>query len=206
MSAVLQNMLDHHAHLVPLTVEQYEQMIKGGAIREGSPIELLDGFLVYKDRGDRGGDLLTIGDRHAWAVNQMQETLLDIRRLGCFVQVQQPIRLPPDNVPEPDGAVVRGRPADYRSRIPGSASVVCVIEVADTSLEHDRTTKLAIYAGVGIAQYLIISLVDSTVLEFRQPVAADRTYAAPRVCRAGDTITIDAPGGAFVVKVSDLLG
>ena len=199
-------MLDHQAQLVPLTVEQYERMIEGGVLREGSPIELLDGFLVRKDRGDSGGDFMTIGDRHAWAVNQMQEVLLDIRRLGCFVQVQQPLRLPPDNVPEPDGAVVRGRPRDYRSRIPGSAAVVCVIEVADTSLEHDRTTKLAIYAGAGIGQYLIINLIESTVLEYRRPVVADRTYAASRVCRAGDTITIDAPGRAFVVKVSELLG
>jgi hypothetical protein len=144
MSTVLRNMLDHQAHLVPFTVEQYEQMIEGGVLREGSPIELLDGFLVRKDRGDSGGDFMTVGDRHAWAVDQMQETLLDIRRLGCFVQMQQPIRLPPDNVPEPDGSVVRGRPADYRSRMPGPASVLCVIEVADTSLEchaHPRSRR-----------------------------------------------------------------
>lgn len=204
MSAILQSMLDHHARLVPLTVEQYDRMIETGTIAEGSPIELLDGFLVLKDRSDRGGDFMTIGDRHASAVNKVQDALIEIRRSGCFVTIQQPIRLPPSNEPEPDVCVITGKPADYR-RHPTAADVVCLIEVADSSLSHDLTTKLAIYAGAGIRQYVVINLVDDTVMEHVEPACDARTYRPARVYRRGEALTIDAPNGPFVVQAADLL-
>jgi Uma2 family endonuclease len=36
--------------LVPITVDQYHQMIARGILEEGAPIELIDGLLVEKDR------------------------------------------------------------------------------------------------------------------------------------------------------------
>jgi Uma2 family endonuclease len=197
-------MLDHHARLVPLTVEQYDRMLETGTLAEGAPIELLDGFLVLKDRSDRGGDFMTIGDKHFLAVNLMQEALTGVRRLGCFLTIQQPIRLPPSNVPEPDGAVVLGNPLDYR-RPPAGSEVVCVIEVADSSLDHDLTTKLAIYARAAIPQYLVINLVDRTVIEHRHPSPSDGAYAPPQTYRPGETLTVQTPNGPFLVNVADLL-
>lgn len=57
---------DHR--IARLTVDQYHRMIDSGILREGEPIELLDGVLVYKDRSDRGEDPMTVGKRHALAV------------------------------------------------------------------------------------------------------------------------------------------
>lgn len=41
--------------IVPLTVEQFHRMMETGVLREGEPIELVDGILVYRDRGDSQG-------------------------------------------------------------------------------------------------------------------------------------------------------
>jgi|GEM_PF-5915207 len=40
---------------VRFTVEQYEQLMRTGFLIEGSPIELLNGQLYWKDRRDSGG-------------------------------------------------------------------------------------------------------------------------------------------------------
>jgi hypothetical protein len=203
MPSTLRTIIDD-AHLATVTVDQYARMIASGIIPEGAPIELLDGLLVRKDRARKGDDIMSIGEDHARAVNLAHEALLAVRALGCFVQVQQPIRIAPENAPEPDITVVAGQAGDYR-RFPGPADVVCVVEVADSSLEHDRTTKLAVYAEAGIPQYIIVNLVDATAIEYRQPRRSTREYAQEQIRRAGEVLTISAPGGACDVKVADLL-
>lgn len=46
---------------VRFTVDQYEQLMRAGFLVEGSPIELLDGQLYWKDRRDRGSPDLSVG-------------------------------------------------------------------------------------------------------------------------------------------------
>jgi hypothetical protein len=60
------------AAVVPLTVEQYHEMIRRGILTEGAPIELIDGFLVLKDRSKRGEDPMTVGSEHRWAIQKLQ--------------------------------------------------------------------------------------------------------------------------------------
>ena len=63
----------------------------------------------------------------------------------CF-QTQLPITLP-ESEPEPDGAVVLAPESRYDDRHPRPSEIRIAIEVSDTSLELDRTVKLAIYAS-----------------------------------------------------------
>src|SRR2546421_11459684 len=102
--------------LVGLTVEQYHLMIDRGILEEGAPIELLDGILVRKDRAKAGEDPMTVGLEHIWAVENLGEELSAAKSLGCYVRIQQPITLPPDGEPEPDGAIGRGATDEYRRR------------------------------------------------------------------------------------------
>ena len=83
--------------------------------------------------------------------------------LGCHLRIQDPITIHPSHEPEPDAAIVRGRPRDYADHHPEPGDVVSLIEISESSLEHDRTTKLRIYAAAGIPQYIILNLVDRRV-------------------------------------------
>jgi len=170
-TAELRDLLDGRTMLMPLTVDQYHTMLETGILRDGDPYELLNGMLVRKDRSAVGEDPMTIGHEHAWAVNSLVDLNSKLKRLGCYMQVQQPLSLPPYDEPEPDGAVIVGTYEDYRGRHPTAADVTCVIEVADASLNRDRTTKLRAYAGSGIAQYVIINLVDRLVEVYTEPMA-----------------------------------
>src|SRR4051812_18545017 len=169
--------LVNNASVVGLTLDQYVRMIKEGILPEGEPIELLDGFLVRKDRAKAGEDPMTVGLEHIWAVQNLMRVLADAERRGCHVRLQQPIAIPPDGAPEPDGSVALGTPDDYRTRYPSGTDLPCVIEVADSSLHHDRVTKKRIYARGGIAQYVIINLVDRVVEVWEEPVPGEERYA-----------------------------
>src|SRR4051812_38930380 len=104
-------------------------MMKNGILREGAPIELIDGFLVHKDRSKAGEDSISVGFEHVWGVQNLIRVLAAVAQHGCHLGIQQPIAIPPDSVPEPDGAITRGTINDYRTRYPGAADLPCAIEV-----------------------------------------------------------------------------
>src|SRR5690606_24102791 len=93
--------------LVPLTVAPYHRRIEAGILDEDSGIELLDGMLVPKDRGDVGADPMVIGEEHAYVVNQLASLLVRLDRSWMYIQTQQPVAIPEaGGEPEPDAAIV----------------------------------------------------------------------------------------------------
>ena len=207
VAAQLWEMANNHAVVVPLTVDQYHHLIDMGKVPEGAPVELLNGCLVQKNRSSTGDDPMTVGHAHALIVGKLLELNGSLRRLGCHLRSQQPISLAPINEPEPDAAIVLGTLDDYRDRHPGPADVLCAIEVADSSLQHDRTTKLGIYAGAGIPLYIIINLVDRVMEVYSDPAAGlVPRYTTTRTLSPGQAISLPAAGGkAIKVAVRRLL-
>lgn len=183
---------DRRTHVMPLTVEQYHRMIAERIVPEGEPYELLDGHLVRKDRSAAGEDPMTVGHEHAWSVRALAKLNPKLKRLGCFIQTQQPVSLPPFQEPEPDGAVVRGTEDDFRQRHPGAADVTCVIEVADSSLRRDRTTKLRIYADSGVTRYIILNLLDRAVEVYDEPLVGKGRYGRTETLTTGQSVELPA--------------
>ncbi|MBI3269695.1 MAG: Uma2 family endonuclease [Planctomycetes bacterium] len=192
--------------LARITVEQYHRMLEVGILRECEPIELLDGLLVLKDRSGRGEDWRTIGKAHAVAVCLLSGLDAVLAPQHCHMRIQAPITLAPKDEPEPDGAVVRGEPRDYLSGHPVPANVCCVLEVADSSLEYDRTTKLEVYARAGVPQYLIVNLVDRRVELFSEPIVSEGRYARSANLEAGVSVSLQVAADQVVaVPVRELL-
>ncbi len=108
-SPVLEDAQNGQMDIVGLTVKQYDWLIEQGKIPEDPTTELIDGFIVKKDRSAVGEGPLTIGDRHRTAVCLLAELNPHFRRLGSFIQSQQPIWIPPKREPEPDLSVIAGR-------------------------------------------------------------------------------------------------
>jgi hypothetical protein len=71
--------------------------------------------------------------------------------------------------------VVRGTPDDYGADHPGPADVLLVVEVADTSLAFDRTTKRILYGAAGIVEYWIVNLAARTLEVYR--LTTEQGYA-----------------------------
>lgn len=171
------------------TVAEYERMVEVGILTEDDRVELIEGEILEK---------LTIGDRHAAAVNRLLR-LLD-RAMGdrAIVSCQNPIRLA-HSVPEPDLVLLRPRDDFYASGKPGPADILLLIEVSDSSLDQDRGEKLQHYARNEIAEFWIVNLVDNLLEVHRDPRPGGR-YARVRHLGPGESVEPAAfPGLSFAV-------
>ena len=117
-------------NLLRITADQYHTMIDEGVIPNGAPYELLDGFIVHKDRARLGGNPLSHDPIHVLAVKLLTRLAARLDNSSCHMQLQLPIALSPLYEPEPDAAIIRGTPEDFRTRLPVPADVICVIEAA----------------------------------------------------------------------------
>ena len=203
MTTILQEAIAGRATIVPWTVEQYHRAIETGFVPEDTSVELIDGFIVQKDRAKAGEDRMTIADRHRIAVLRLAQSAPAFERFGCFLQTQQPIALPPINEPEPDAAVVRGGIDDYMDHPPGMGDVSAVIEVADSSLSIDLGPKLSAYAAAGISQYVVVDLVSDRVLVHEAP--AGNIYSRVTSVVRGETVEVPAGNGHVPMPADRLL-
>ena len=193
--------------LVPITVEQLQQMTDSGIFHDGDPIELIDGLLVWKDRSARGENLMNHDPRHALLIKLLHRLLTHpCDTVGWHVQIQLPVTLNTINAPEPDVAVVRGNERDYADRHPGPADLPLVIEVALSSLSIDRTTKQRLYATASIPQYWLVNIPDSQVEVYEQPDMVTGKYAQTTVYGPGQTISwVMSPTQILEINITDLV-
>ena len=133
---------------------------------------------------------MSIGKPHKIAVVKLAKLDPRLNELNCFMQTQAPITLRPHHEPEPDGAVIKGDVDDYDERNPEPRDICCVFEASARSLTYDRTTKLAKYAEAGIAQYIIINLIDKKVEVYEGPVKDEEKYKEKKVFAAGQLIPL----------------
>ena len=67
--------------------------------------------------------------------------------------------------------MLRRRPVPYKEREAWAEDALLIIEVADTSLAYDRSTKLRLYAEAGIPEYWVVDSAAETVDVYREPGA-----------------------------------
>ncbi len=139
---------------------EYYRMAEVGILGEDDRVELIKGEIV---------EMSPIGDRHAAFVDNLAQLL--IRRLPdeVIVRVQGPVALADDTEPQPDLTLLRRRAVPYKDREAWAEDAVLVIEVADSSLAYDRTTKRRLYAEAGIPEYWVVDCAAETVEVHRGP-------------------------------------
>lgn len=175
------------------TVAAYLRLVPDGVLGPDDRVELLEGVIVSMAPQDV---------QHAAGVAFLTKAFA--RALGddAHLRVQLPFRAGGYSMPEPDALVVVGQPRDYVRTHPTSA--LLVIEVADSSLKHDRLTKRAIYAAADVPEYWIVNLPDDCVEIRRRPDPVTRRYADVAIARRGESIAMSALP-AVRIAVDDLL-
>jgi Uma2 family endonuclease len=148
--------------VVRFSVEQYHAMLASGILQSGDPVELLDGLLVPK---------MTKYPPHTISTKLTCRVFNSLLPAGWHVACQEPITLA-GSEPEPDVAVVRGDPRDYRRGHPGAADVAVVVEISDATGPRDAVTKKRVYAAAGIPVYWIVNLPQRCVEVFSEPSGA----------------------------------
>lgn len=180
------------------SVAEYHKLIEIGVLTEDDNLELLEGYLVHK---------MSRKPPHDATLQLLLHALLPVLPPGWCFRVQSAITLA-DSEPEPDFAIARGNARTYATRHPRPADIGLLIEVADSTLDGDRTDKGRIYARAGIPCYWIVNLVDRQVEAFTSPSGPTAAPAfAQRTCyRVGDSVPLQLDGSAIgTVAVQDML-
>ena len=75
----------------------------------------------------------------------------------------------PTNEPEPDIIVLGRDLALFSAGRPRPQDLLLVVEVADTTLGFDLTTKAALYARAGILEYWVLDISGRRMIVHRDP-------------------------------------
>ena len=145
-----------------LTASEFRRMAEAGILREDDRIELIEGELI---------DMAPIGSNHASVVARLNAWLAAAAGGRFIVFPQNPVSLSAHSEPQPDLALLEPRDDYYRAALPTAGDVFLLIEVADTTLDYDSTTKIPLYARAGIAEVWLVNLRDQAVEVFREPTA-----------------------------------
>jgi Uma2 family endonuclease len=166
-------------------------MVDAGVLGSDDRVELIDGEILVMSPEK---------SRHAAVVDLVADVLRRVFGTGYTVRVQHPLGLGAWSEPEPDVCVVRGPPRDYLAAHPTTA--LLVVEVADSSLDFDRSNKVRLYGSSGVSEYWIVNLPEGSVEVHRDPVGGG--YATITRHVGGETLSPLAAPAARVL-VADLL-
>jgi Uma2 family endonuclease len=125
------------------TTDEYARL---GPALDGRRTELVAGQVI---------DMPPIGTAHLLVVTRLQNLL--VPALPGRVLVQQPLRIPDFDEPQPDLLVLR---APLGLAKPTPADCLLAVEVADSSYPRDRDVKVPLYLAAGIPRVWLLVIAD----------------------------------------------
>jgi Uma2 family endonuclease len=144
------------------TREEYHRMGEVGILTRDDRVELIRGEIIT---------MSPQGRRHRAFIDNLTRLLATRLADRAIVSIQMPIVLAHDTEPEPDVQVLRCRAVPYKDREAYADDALLLIEVAQSSLAYDRSTKLALYAAARIPEYWVVDSAAESIEVHRTPHA-----------------------------------
>jgi Uma2 family endonuclease len=173
------------------TVKAYHKMAESGILAEDAAVELLYGQIIK---------MSPIGNLHAACLGMLEEFFRDALGKRVTIRSQNPVMLDEYSEPEPDIAIVKRKDNFYADGHPKPDEVILLVEVADATLEKDRSIKKQAYAENGIPEYWIVNLPDQQLERYIDPVSED--YKQKYVYTFEQTFEHDLLG---VITIKDII-
>lgn len=176
------------------TVEEYHRMAEAGVFGEHDRVELIRGEILM---------MTPAGPRHSYFVRRVNRVL--VRAVGdrAEISVQDPVQVEARSEPEPDIAVLRPRGREYLTEHPQRGDVLLAVEVADSSLHHDREVKIPLYSEAGIPEAWLLDVENLVVERYTDP--RPDGYARLERLHANDHVELVALAGCRI-DLSQILG
>jgi len=169
-----------------------------GILSEDERVELIDGVII---------EMSPIGSKHAATVNKLAQIFY--RRLSpseATITVQNPVILDDGTEPQPDIAILNHKDDAYADAHPSPPDVLLIVEVADTSIEDDRSVKLPRYAASGIPEVWIVNILERMIEVYHTPAGKSEIgrYKIRVEYYEGETLTPKAFPN-ITIDVADVL-
>jgi len=176
------------------TVDQYHRIAEAGIFDADCRVELVDGVIF---------EMTPVDPWHAGVVNWLTYRFVTVLGDRAVVHVQNPVGLDPRSEPQPDVMLLNPRADFYRTAHPEPEHTFLLVEVANTSLRHDRRRKLPVYARTGVAEVWIVNRRADAVEVFRVP--SSKGYQQHEVIGRGGHVAPSAFPDCRLL-VDDILG
>jgi Uma2 family endonuclease len=167
-------------------------VLEASGLWEQQKLELVEGELISKMGKNRP---------HVNSLTLVMTWLAEI--FGArFVNPEAPIDVAPGdnptNEPEPDIIVLKRELSHFPSANPRPEDLRLVVEIADSSLNFDLSTKAALYARAGIAEYWVLDVMGRRLLVHRD--ARANGYASINAYGEDESVApLSAPQAEFRV-------
>lgn len=148
--------------LTKWSVADYQQMRALGLL-DRRRCELIEGEIW---------DMAPEGELHRFVNHRGVKSLRGVLKERAEVFEAHPITLA-NSEPEPDLAIVRPPDTRYLQRHPTPQDIYWLVEVADSTLNYDLTTKRQLYARAGIPEYWVVDVAGRRLQVFRDPQQGD---------------------------------
>ena len=158
------------------TVDEYHRMVDAGILREDDRVELIYGVIR---------EMSPINRPHVIATSRTRQLLADGLAGRASVFEQSPLHLEAlASEPEPDVAVYSNPDLDTFGT--AATEPLLAIEVADSSLSLDLTTKAELYAKGQVPEYWVLDIQHGVLHVFRDP--RDGAYRTRTTHKPGSRI------------------
>ena len=145
-----------------ITVSEYHKMAEIGIIQPDEKVELINGNIVK------------MSSKFSLLHSSCRRRLTNILTNLYFdelviVGVQDTFHF--DNLSEPVADIILFKFVEdyYSNNYPKTTDVLLIVEISDSTLDYDKTTKLRLYASANIPEYWVINLVDNCIEVFQNP-------------------------------------
>ncbi|MDQ3817069.1 MAG: Uma2 family endonuclease [Acidobacteriota bacterium] len=170
-------------------------MVEAGVFKGNARLELLEGSIFEK---------LSNNQRQSECETNLLTAFLNpvfYRRFN--IAHQQPVRLNDFSEPQPDIALLHWREDFYYRAHLTPDDVLLLIEVADSTVEIDRSYKIPLYAKAGIVESWLVNLPEEQIEPFAMP--ANGVYQTNITFKRGDEAQSHTIKD-FNINVSDIFG
>ena len=140
------------------TIEQWHRLLETGVLA-GQNVELLEGEIV---------EMSPEGVLHSFCNQTLADYLRNLLEDKAIVNERYPITLD-NSEPQPDLAIIQLPRDIYSQHHPYPENIYWLIEISNSTLQFDRTTKATIYARNGIREYWIVDLVNRKLIVHTAP-------------------------------------
>ena len=140
------------------TIEQWHRLLETGVLA-GQNVELLEGEIV---------EMSPEGVSHSFCNQTLADYLRNLLKDKAIVNERYPITLD-NSEPQPDLAIIQLPRDIYSQHHPYPENIYWLIEISNSTLQFDRTTKATIYARNGIREYWIVDLVNRKLIVHTAP-------------------------------------
>jgi Uma2 family endonuclease len=124
---------------------------------------LIEGELISK-MGKKRPHTNVMVIMHAWLLRVFGEQ---------YINPETPIDVAPEdnptNEPEPDLIVLSKPSREFKDANPQPADLRLVVEISDSTLGFDLTTKAALYARARIVEYWVVDIPGRRIIVHRDP-------------------------------------